>query len=597
MIQYLKLFKLLEKNITYSRASIALVLFSSILFSLVLWTYSKNYYEEIAKERFDTTVSESLKHLQERMSSYENILRSGVGFLYASNNISHKEWHDFIAVLDIKKNYPGMQGVGFSKMVKPEEVTEVEQNMRKDAVDPFSLTPVEETIKEYSAILFIEPMDKRNMEAVGYDMFSEPKRHKAMEKARDTGLPAITKKVTLVQEIDSDIQAGILMYLPVYKKGAKTDNFFERREALLGFVYSPFRMNDLIRNTNLKKSIINFEIHDSENISDEHLLYSSFKPYSKDAEYKSVKTLNINNMTWYIHFASTPEFDASSRSPYPLLITLGGLIANIFLLFIILALVKSLQRLKIQAKKSEEQTSYMLHQSRLAQMGEMISMIAHQWRQPLSSISALSGAMSIDVVMDNYNKKFFGEQLESIDNLSHHLSSTIDDFREFFKDNKIKRESTVKKIIEETLQIIRSSLESKNIELILEQKDDIGIYTHVNELKQVVLNILKNAEDALIEKRESNLKIWISWHVENGYVHISIEDNAKGIPQEIIKSIFEPYFSTKQTRDGTGLGLYMSKTIVEANCGGVLSVTNTQGGAKFTISLPSTSEESVDSSF
>ena len=596
-MQYPKLFKLLKKNITYSRASIVLIFFSSIAFSLIVLTYSKNYYENIAKERFETTVSESLKNIKDRMYSYENILRSGVGFLYASDSVTRNDWHDFITTLDMKINYPGMQGVGFSKMLKPEEVTEVEQNMRKDAVDPLSLTPVEDTIKEYSAILFIEPMDKRNVEVIGYDMFSEPKRHKAMEKARDTGLPAITKKVTLVQEIDSDIQPGILMYLPVYKKGTKTDDFFERREALLGFVYSPFRMNDLIRNTNLKKSIINFKIYDSEDISDEHFLYSSFKPYSHAAKYKCIKTLNIMNLTWHIHFASTPQFDASTRSPYPLWITLGGLITNFFLLLIVLALVKSLQNLQIQAKKNKEQTSYMLYQSRLAQMGEMISMIAHQWRQPLSSISAISGAMSIDVVMDNYDKKFFGEQLESIDNLSQHLSSTIDDFREFFKDNKLKRESTVKKIIEGTLQIIGSSFEAKNIELIFEQKDDVKIYTHVNELKQVILNILKNAEDALIEKRDSNFKIWISWHVENEYVNISIEDNAGGIPQEIIKSVFEPYFSTKQTKNGTGLGLYMSKTIVEEHCEGILSVANTRRGAKFTIVLPDISEESVDNLF
>ncbi|MFT7861093.1 MAG: CHASE domain-containing protein [Sulfurimonas sp.] len=433
----------------------------------------------------------------------------------------------------------------------------------------------------------MEPLDKRNREAIGYDMFSEPIRRKAMETARDTGRTALTKKVTLVQEIDEDVQAGMLMYRPLYKKGAPVSTVEQRRKALLGFVYAPFRMNDFMKHIDFKRSVFDMKVYDSNDTSEQHLLYSSFNRYSEHSRYTAVKTVKVNNLQWQIHFASTVEFDTTTRSPYPLVLTLVGLIANFILLLIILTLVNSLNKLKEQTKKSHEQTSYMLHQSRMAQMGEMISMIAHQWRQPLASISTISGTLSIDVVTDNYKKEFFTEQLEAIDQLSNHLSSTINDFRSFFKKNKQKEIITVDALVQGTLQIIGSSFESKNVDLICQRHDNIELYTDVNEVKQVILNIFKNAEDALLDKKVYDMKIWVSWERKGDMVEISIEDNAGGIPNKILKDIFNPYFTTKQHKDGTGLGLYMSKTIVEEHCGGEINVKNTQNGARFTISLPS----------
>lgn len=383
----------------------------------------------------------------------------------------------------------------------------------------------------------------------------------------------------------------MLMYLPLYNNGAKIDTIQERREALKGFIFSPFRMNDLMNKIALEKSTLNFEIYDSENMAEKHLLYRSFQSSSYISKFKTIKTLQINNRTWNINLFSTPAFDAATDSKYPLLITFIGLVINLFLIIVILTLIKSRQKIKAQAKKNEEQASYMLYQSRLAQMGEMISIIAHQWRQPLASISAITGNLTISIVMEKYNSVFFQEQLDSIGELTQYLSSTINDFREFFKENKEQQSFNIKELIDGTLKIFGSSLKSNNIELDFEYKDEIIICTFFNEVTQVILNILKNAEDALVEHNNSDAKIWISWYVKEGFAYMSIEDNAGGIPKEIIGTIFNPYFSTKQTKDGTGLGLYMSKKIIEDHCKGHLSVVNTARGAKFTIALPTTAEK------
>jgi len=254
----------------------------------------------------------------------------------------------------------------------------------------------------------------------------------------------------------------------------------------------------------------------------------------------------------------------------------------------LLKLNKSLEsRINAAVKEIDEQSAVLIKQARLAQMGELISMIAHQWRQPLSSISAIAGTLKIDVMMDEYNKDFFEERLESIDDLSQHLSSTINDFRNFFKINKETDETTMQEIADGGLQIIYPTLESNSIE-VLKQPNETStrIKTYSNEVKQVVLNILKNAEDILTDYKHPDAKIWVKCYEEGAYTCLSIEDNAGGIPEEVMPKIFDPYFSTKEAKNGTGLGLYMSKTIIEDHCKGKLDVTNSEYGAKFTIKLP-----------
>ncbi|RLA73075.1 MAG: hypothetical protein DRG78_23005 [Epsilonproteobacteria bacterium] len=231
-----------------------------------------------------------------------------------------------------------------------------------------------------------------------------------------------------------------------------------------------------------------------------------------------------------------------------------------------------------EQKKKEEQ---MIQQSRLAQMGEMISMIAHQWRQPLAAISSTSAAINLKTKLNKLDKDSAIRLSDKISDYSQHLSLTIDDFREFFKTNKEKTNTTYNEMIKSVLGIIEISIENKNINLIKQLNSKNTLNTYPNELKQVILNLIKNAEDILIEKNIDNPTITI----ETKDNILSISDNGGGIPKDIIDKIFDPYFSTKTKKDGTGLGLYMSKTIIEEHCGGKLTVLNDKDGALFTIEL------------
>ena len=243
------------------------------------------------------------------------------------------------------------------------------------------------------------------------------------------------------------------------------------------------------------------------------------------------------------------------------------------------------ERIKHEVDKSLNREKIMLHQTRLAQMGEMLSMIAHQWRQPLAAISATSATIELKASMNKLDNEDIQKKSQAISDYSQHLSKTIDDFRNFFKPLKEKNETTYDEIIHSVLNIMEASLKSKNIQLIKNLNCHETFHTYPSEIKQVLLNLITNAEEALVESIVEKPYIQImTYRKEDQYV-LEVSDNAGGISENSIDYIFDPYFSTKKAKDGTGLGLYMSKMIIEDHCAGKLSIHNGQDGAVFTISL------------
>jgi len=243
------------------------------------------------------------------------------------------------------------------------------------------------------------------------------------------------------------------------------------------------------------------------------------------------------------------------------------------------------KRIEEAVAQSKEKDQIMSHQSKLASMGEMIGNIAHQWRQPLNALSLLLQKQQILYDRNLLTSEKFKEGIDKGTTLINKMSSTIDDFRDFFKPNKTKLPFDVKDAIEGTCKLIDASLYNKSIQLTLNIQDNITVNGYENEFSQVILNIINNAQDALIQKKVKNSEIKIYTKFEEKIINIFIEDNAGGIPKDQIQRIFEPYFTTKEEGKGTGIGLYMSKMIIEENMSGRLSVVNGDKGAVFSISL------------
>ncbi|MCF6340243.1 MAG: hybrid sensor histidine kinase/response regulator [Sulfurimonas sp.] len=260
-------------------------------------------------------------------------------------------------------------------------------------------------------------------------------------------------------------------------------------------------------------------------------------------------------------------------------------------------LQKAFLSLEQESKKSQEQEKLIIKQSRLAQMGEMISMIAHQWRQPLGAISSTTVNLRMKLELDFFDfstkdgieeaKNYFKRRLTNVEEYVQNLTTTIDDFRNFYKPDKESVITTLEQVVKKALKIMKNSLIVQNIELIYHFNSKLIVKLYDNEVMQVILNILKNAQDNFIETHTKNPKIIITTK-EN---EINIRDNGGGIPVDIIENIYDPYFSTKDEKNGTGLGLYMSKIIIEKHHNGILSVVNYEDedgriiGACFTIKI------------
>lgn len=946
-------YRLIQRSYIFSQVNLIFILFVSVIIASFVWSLSKTYFYNRAQELFEVKVHTNIDHLEKRILTYEHVLRSGVAYFQGSENVSAQEWHQFIQTLEIKKYYPGMQGMGFSLMIRPDEVAMVEQKMRSEGFQSFAIKP-KGVRDQYSSILYLEPQDKRNLQAIGYDMYCEPVRREAMERARDTGLPATSGRVKLVQEIDADVQSGILMYLPLYKIGKKTDTIDERRTALIGFIYSPFRMKNLLNAIVLNDSLVNFEVYDGDKKSESTLLYQSFKPSSYISQHHTHRTIEIGGRLWYIDLSSTPEFDKAMDSKYPVLLTLGGVLLYFILLTIIVALIRSREMIQIKTdeleinqewfnsllksatdgihildsegklieysssfiralgysdeeahsltlfdwegqiskedlpdmmdsitqypvtfetrhrrkdgtsfdveitsqelfledkryiycssrdisdrknvekalryeketaqnyldivdviivvvdtnkkvklinrkgceiigytanevigknwienflperiqseineianrfiehgddadyyenpiltKQGEERliawrntslfdsngnfigilssgeditnirqaekklreseefyktifssvfeaifilekniivdcngmalqlfdiskeiligtnildtawniqcddmnfntyldTAYQgtpifarcslvmdngtdgikiievslsgfgsdaskliliarditqklaeeklfRMQTRQAQMGEMISMIAHQWRQPLAIINAIASQLQLEEVMKEENDPLVTEKLMKIEQQSIHLSQTISDYRDFFRPDKPKEYVTLSLLVYQALELIDHTL--KSYEIMKEEviKNDPNLFTYRNEVLQVLIALLKNSLDAFIEKGIKKGIITITIDQDDDYGIITIHDNAGGIAPDVITRLFTPYFTTKNTNIGTGLGLYMSKTIIEEHCHGFLEVRSQGQEAIFTIKIP-----------
>ena len=238
-------------------------------------------------------------------------------------------------------------------------------------------------------------------------------------------------------------------------------------------------------------------------------------------------------------------------------------------------------------KVIESQQNLLIEQSKHAAMGEMISMIAHQWRQPLQAVSILVQKLPLTKMIDG---EITDDLIDSVANdvgkQLQYMSKTIDDFRDFFKPNRNRETIDISIILNKSIDFLGYLLKANSIQLNIKNDMQIEVYVYLNEIVQVIINIIKNACDALNEKNNEDKTINISTVKDDDYIYIMIEDNAGGIPDNVIGKIFEPYFSTKTNKNGTGLGLYMCKTIIEQHSHGIISVENTNIGAKFTIKLP-----------
>ena len=323
------------------------VLLASLLITFNAWYFARGEVAKRAKARFDFRVKTIETEIYEHLQAYEFLLRGESALFAVSDDVTREDWRTYVMKLQINQYYQGIQGIGFSKRILPSEKAAHIRQIRSEGFPQYTIKPDGER-PEYTSIIFLEPFDWRNQRALGYDMFSEPTRKEAMIRARDTGIAALSDKVTLVQETSKDIQAGFLIYLAVYRKGEPLETLEQRRKALMGYVYSPFRMNDFIKGILAEKQgYVNLQIFDGDKPIGETLLYQSDTAeephnHSESRHFATNQSiLEYAGHRWLLFFVSSKYFEENIDTGFTKFILWLGITISLLLFGMVLSLTKS----------------------------------------------------------------------------------------------------------------------------------------------------------------------------------------------------------------------------------------------------------------
>jgi PAS domain S-box-containing protein len=333
-----------------TRAWLALAIFmTGILLTWVAALYVKNRSDAIARKEFRVLCGEIKNGLSTRLHAHAQLLRSASALFEISGNISREQWHNAIVHQNIERNLPGIQGIGYSVIIPRAQLARHEQKIRNDGFPLYAVTPAGKRAV-YTAIVFLEPSAGRNLRAFGYDMFSDPVRREAMELARDSDKAVLSGKVTLVQETDKDKQAGTLMYVPVYEKRLPVTTVEDRRGAIRGWVYSPYRMNDLLGGIlggwELREGMdIRLEVFSDESMQPEGLLYDSRPGKGLDAAsasmFSELASIVFNDRMWSLRFTRGSRFISAIDYSEVWYVVAGGTALSSLLCLLFLFLVNA----------------------------------------------------------------------------------------------------------------------------------------------------------------------------------------------------------------------------------------------------------------
>jgi diguanylate cyclase (GGDEF)-like protein/PAS domain S-box-containing protein len=318
-----------------------LVLLAALSVTWALYEAARSETVETHRTEFQSRARDLAQRLEQRMGTYEQVLRGAQGLYFASQQVSRWEFADYIRSLRLEENYPGVLGIGVADLVPATMLLAHETQIQTEGFPDYHVWPVGDR-PVFSAITRIEPFDGMNRQALGFDMLSDPDRRAAMEQARDTGRAALSGKVTLVQETAGSGEPGMLMYLPLYRQWMSTSTLEQRREAFIGWVYSPFRMNDLMAGMGAANpGDYTIKLFDGESVAPANKLFDSeVRAAPRQPLMRSVEMLNIAGHTWTLEVDSRPQFEAEVTSGKPVYTLTAG-IALSFLLSLLIFLLAS----------------------------------------------------------------------------------------------------------------------------------------------------------------------------------------------------------------------------------------------------------------
>ena len=380
-----------------------------------------------ARRQFEEQASAFEGLMVDAMRSYQQVLRSGVAAFNANPAITREQWRQYIRDLDVDEFFPGIQGIGYVKRLRYEELDEFVAEQHRAGRPDYLFNPTGKR-DTYTAVVYLEPENWRNSRALGYDMFSEPRRRAAMERARDSGGPALSRKVALMQETGEDVQAGVLVYLPLYADGLIPDTPEARRAALIGYVYGAFRMGDFIPRV-IDRYLpgtfqrLHVQIFDGAKPSgeadlmfdDRRLTLGSLPQLpeiTERAKFKSSRTITVAGTEWTIVLRSTPALEDMIDRSKAWMALLGGSVISLLIAGIVGSLAYARERYALAEHELSQEIAERKRAQEQAQLANRE--LIHRVKNILAIVTAIASQTArYSPTVEVFNKSF-RERLTSL---------------------------------------------------------------------------------------------------------------------------------------------------------------------------------------
>jgi signal transduction histidine kinase len=536
--------------------------------------------------RFEHAADRVAAQIDGSIDAYIAMLLGAAGLFAASDDVQLPEFRAYVERLDLPRRYPGVQGIGFSRVVTPEQRDRVAAEVRR-YIPSFRFLDgnPQETVH---AIVYLEPQDERNRRAMGFDMFAEPTRRAAMVRACDTAAPAATERVTLRQEIDPGArQGGLLIYVPVYRGGAVPATVEERRKRLFGFVYSPFRAYDLLRGIlGGEEGEVSFDVY-VDSPATQNLLHRG-RRNDDEPRFRTERLVGVAGTQWTLDLRSGPAFpDPTGRALVPLVIIVGSLLS---------ALLYVSTMTQVKAREAAEQTAEELRRSEEAlrdadrAKDEFLAVVSHELRTPLNAIVGWAGMLRRGQVPEE-NRAHAISVIERNAVAQVHLVEDLLDLSRAVAGRLSLDviDVDVAAALRAAADAVAPAAQARGVHLTCRVPSELGrVRADQARLQQIVLNLLSNG----IKFTPEGGRVTLSAARSRDSVSITVADTGVGIGREFLPHIFERFrqadTSSTRAHGGIGLGLAISRHLVELHGGWIEAVSEGVGrGTTVTVHLPS----------
>ncbi|WP_310452317.1 CHASE domain-containing protein [Sulfuritalea sp.] len=583
--------------------------------TLGLWWNSSAESTQIARQRFDFKLAEAQVATQQRLLAYEQVLRGAVGLFAASEDVTRDEWATYVRTLEIEKNFLGIQGIGYSPHVLRADLAAHRQRIRGEGLADYAIQPPGERA-EYAPIVFMEPADWRNARALGYDMFTDPALREPLKRAQDTGLPSVSGKVKLAQEVADGVQSGFVMCLPVFRKGAAHATIDERQAALDGYVCSTFRMGDLMQGILGPEQLpdIRLRVFDGAAAATESLMYDTLdgiRGAPPTPSFSDDRAFDFDGHQWTLRFDSLPAFDAGIDTQKPRIMLVGGLLVSVLFAAVVWSLLLNRQRARALAglnagleTEIAERTKLETELKRAKNAAEaanqaksdFLANVSHELRTPLTLILApLEQLLETGHLLPDWRTQVDRAQRNAL-----RLMNRVNDILDFSKAEAGKfdvRPAPVDlvKMVGGLADDAALVAKGKGCALTWRIDPALGtVFLDPGHFEKILLNLVSNAIKFTPAGGTVHLEVT---PLAGERFELAVRDSGIGIAPDKLPLLFQRFsqIDSSATRQygGTGIGLALVKELAEL-MGGEVGVDSEPGrGSCFTVRLPLGTEQHV----